>query len=119
MKDTSSPYETPRCIHSNSQLEEGSIQYTRVHTKLQQTEAQRSKCVCVGGESFPHCIPYVNIVGVKFRPAKYRVTTTDNEGNTEIRDLPGLELARFVRNARQDLWQCSYRHSLQELGATW
>ena len=68
---------------------------------------------------FPHCVPYVNIVGVKSRPMKYRVTTTDNGGNTEIRDLPGLELARFVRNARQDLWQCSHRHSLQELGTTW
>ena len=92
---------------------------THVYTRSFNRQKHSEVSVCVGGESFPHCIPYVNIVGVKFRPAKYRVTTTDNEGNTEIRDLPGLELARFVRNARQDLWQCSYRHSLQELGTTW
>ena len=92
---------------------------THVYTRSFNRQKHNEVRVCVGGESFPHCIPYVSVVGVKFRPVNYRVTTTDSEGNTEIRDLPGLELARFTRNARQDLWQCSHSHSLQELGTTW
>lgn len=90
-----------------------------VSTRSLNRQKHSQVSVSVGGESFPYCMPYVDIVGVKFKPVKYRVTTTDNGGNTEIRDLPGLELVRFIRNARQDLWQCQYSHSLQELGTTW
>ena len=88
------------------------------HTTTRSLNRKKYIQVKVGtaGESFPYLAQYGDVIGVKFQVAQYRVTSTDSEGNTEVRDLPELELVRFTRDARQNLWQYQFSHSCQELG---
>ena len=88
------------------------------HTTTRSLNRKKYIQVKVGtaGESFPYLAQYGDIIGVKFQVAQYRVTSTDSEGNTEVRDLPELELVRFTRDARQNLWQHQFNHSEQALG---
>ena len=88
------------------------------HTTTRSLNRKKYIQVKVGtaGESFPYLAQYGDIIGVKFQVAQYRVTSTDSEGNTEVRDLPELELVRFTRDARQNLWQHQFSHSEQALG---
>ena len=51
------------------------------HTKSKSLNRKKHAEVrlSVAGDSFPHLVAYTDVIGVKFKPIQYRVTTTDSE----------------------------------------